>query len=72
LKPKRSRSAYVYYVSDRIGQLKEKQPELNVGALMKQLAELWPKLTEGEKKVKKAVKKNDIKKKLGLRRESQS
>ncbi len=48
--PKKARSAFLYFSSDRTPALKEEQPSLSPLDLSRVLGEEWERLTEAEKK----------------------
>ena len=50
LKPKRCKSAYLYFCEDNRKKLKDENPDIKIGELMKKMGEKWRNISEDEKK----------------------
>ena len=58
-KPKRGKSAYILFVTQKRGEVKEKYPELDNTAAMKQLGIMWKEASDAEKAPFEAMAKKD-------------
>ena len=48
-KPKRAKTSYLYFCDEMRADIKKKNPNLKMGAIMKELGQMWKKLSEEEK-----------------------